>query len=432
VTGMNEFRYAGGVLQAEGVPLAAIADAVGTPVYCYSSAAIESAYRAYETAFAGRPMRICYALKANGNLAVVRTLANLGAGADVVSEGEMRRALAAGVPAGRIVFSGVGKAPTEMAFALGKGIHQINVESVPELETLSEIASAHGMTAPVALRINPDVDAGTHAKITTGRRENKFGIDHDQAVEVYARAAALPGIQPVGLAVHIGSQLTDVEPFRRAFTRLAGLVAELRGRGLSVTRLDLGGGLGIVYRDEAEPPLAAYAAIVEETVGGLGCELAIEPGRSLVGNAGVLLTRVLYVKQAGSRRIVIVDAAMNDLIRPALYDAHHGIRPVAPRPGAESPADVVGPVCETADTFAVARPLAPVEPGDLMVLDSAGAYAAAMASGYNGRLPVPEVLVRGGDYAVVKPRPSFEEILDQDRIPDWLADRPAPERRGAA
>ncbi|MDA0704363.1 MAG: diaminopimelate decarboxylase [Proteobacteria bacterium] len=429
---MNEFRYAGGVLHAEGVPLAAIADAVGTPVYCYSSAAIESAYRAYEAAFAGRPMRICYALKANGNLAVVRTLANLGAGADVVSEGEMRRALAAGVPASRIVFSGVGKAPTEMAFALGRGIHQINVESVPELETLSEIASARGMTAPVALRINPDVDAGTHAKITTGRRENKFGIDHDQAVEIYARAAILPGIEPVGLAVHIGSQLTDVEPFRRAFTRLAELVTELRGRGLSVTRLDLGGGLGIVYRDEAETPHAAYAAIVEETVGGLGCELAIEPGRSLVGNAGVLLTRVLYVKQAGSRRIVIVDAAMNDLIRPALYEAHHGIRPVAPRAGTESPADVVGPVCETADTFAVARPLAPVEPGDLMVLDSAGAYAAAMASGYNGRLPVPEVLVRGGDYAVVKPRPSFEDILDQDRIPDWLAALPTSERRGAA
>ncbi|MBT6119315.1 MAG: diaminopimelate decarboxylase, partial [Rhodospirillaceae bacterium] len=247
---MNEFCYAEGGLRAEDVPLSAIADSVGTPLYCYSSAAIEKAYKAYEAAFAGRRIRICYALKANGNLAVVRTLAALGAGADVVSEGEMRRALAAGIPAERIVFSGVGKAPTELAFALARGIHQINVESVPELETLSEIAAAHGATAPVALRINPDVDAGTHAKITTGRRENKFGIDHDQAVEAYALAAGLPGIEPVGLAVHIGSQLTDVEPFRRAFSRLAGLVEDLRSRSLPVARLDLGGGLGIVYRDE--------------------------------------------------------------------------------------------------------------------------------------------------------------------------------------
>ena len=421
---MSAFRYAEGALRAEGVPLAAIADAVGTPVYCYSSAAIEGAYRAYETAFAGRPVRICYALKANGNLAVVRTLAVLGAGADVVSEGELRRALAAGVPAGRIVFSGVGKAPSELAFALAHGIHQINVESVPEIETLSEIAAARGLAAPVALRVNPDVDAGTHAKITTGRRENKFGIDHDQAVEVYARATTLPGIEPVGLAVHIGSQLTELEPFRRAFMRLAELVTELRGRGFAVSRLDLGGGLGITYRDETAPAHAAYAAVVEETVGGLGCELAIEPGRSLVGDAGVLLTRVLYVKQAGDRRIVIVDAAMNDLIRPALYEAHHGIRPVSPRPGEASPADIVGPVCETADTFAVARPLAPVESGDLLAIDSAGAYAAAMASGYNGRLPVPEVLVKGADFAVVKPRPDFDTVLAQDRLPVWLSEAP--------
>ena len=421
---MTQFAYRNGSLHAEAMPLAGIAEAVGTPFYCYSASALESAWRAFAAAFAGQDATICFALKANSNLAVVSTLARLGAGADVVSEGELRRALAAGVPAGRIVFSGVGKSREEMAFALKAGIFQLNVESLPELEALSEVASGLGLTASIALRVNPDVDAGTHHKISTGKKENKFGIDFDHAREFYARAAALPGIRPVGLAVHIGSQLTSLEPFRHAFKKTAQLVAALRADGHTVSRLDLGGGLGIVYRDEIPPEIADYAAMVREATQGLGVHLVLEPGRALVGNAGVLVSRVLYVKSGLHRRFVILDAAMNDLIRPSLYDAWHAIVPVTEPPaGTQSePFDVVGPVCETGDTFASQRQLVPPRPGDLMAIRSAGAYGAVMASSYNTRPLIPEVMVSGQRFAVIRHRPSYEEMLSLDHLPPWLAD----------
>ena len=376
------------------------------------------------TALAGLDATICYALKANGNLAVIRTLARLGAGADVVSEGELRRALAAGVPPHKIVFSGVGKTRAEMAAALDAGIAQINVESEPELEALSEVAAARGVTAPVALRVNPDVDAGTHDKISTGRKENKFGIEAEHAVALYARAQTMTGIRPVGLAVHIGSQLTELAPYRETFGRVAALVRRLRADGHKVTHLDLGGGLGIVYRDETPPAPADYGAVVREVIGPLGCAVAIEPGRSLVGNAGVLLTRVIYVKQGTARRFVIVDAAMNDLARPTLYDAYHDIVTVAAPPAGApvAPVDVVGPVCETGDTFAVGRPLAPVKAGDLLAIMTAGAYGAAMASTYNARPLVPEVLVHGDRFAEVRPRQDYDTMLKSDAMPPWLSD----------
>ncbi|MFQ5775681.1 MAG: diaminopimelate decarboxylase [Kiloniellaceae bacterium] len=431
---MSAFAYRRGTLHAEGVALDALAEAVGTPFYCYASGALEAAYKSLAEALSGLPATICYALKANANLAVVRTLADLGAGADVVSEGELRRALAAGVPPDRIVFAGVGKTPAEMAAALRAGILQFNVESLPELETLSRVARDMGVRAPVALRVNPDVDARTHEKIATGLAENKFGIDLGHAREACARAADLPGISLEGLAVHIGSQLTDLAPFRAAFTRLAALYRELRDAGLALRRLDLGGGLGIVYRDETPADLAGYAALVREASAGLPAELIVEPGRLLVGNAGVLVTRVLYVKQGIARRFVIVDAAMNDLIRPSLYDAWHEIVPVqAPPPGAgRAPVDIVGPVCETADTFARQRPMPPVAAGALLAIRSTGAYGAVMASTYNCRLPAPEVMVRGRDYAVVRPRPDHEGPIAQERLPDWLEARPARAARGVA
>ena len=415
--------YRAGELHIEDVPLSRIAAAVGTPVYCYSSAAIAGAYRRFASAFAGGNVDIHYAVKANSNQAVIRLLAKLGAGADVVSEGELRRALAAGVPAGHIVFSGIGKTREELGFALAQGISQINVESVPELELLSAVARERGMTAPVALRVNPDVDARTHAKISTGKKENKFGIDLAQAGEAYRRAASLPGLKPLGLAVHIGSQLTDLEPFEAAFRRLVDLALELRGSGLGVERLDFGGGIGVRYRAEAPPSVEEYAALARRLTGNLGFRLSFEPGRALVANAGLLLSRVIYVKPGVTRRFVIQDAAMNDLIRPALYDAWHEIvtvrepDPKAPR----EPADVVGPVCESSDIFALGRALPPVMPGDLLSILSAGAYGAVMSSGYNTRRLVPEVLVEGGEFAVVRPRPSYEDVLGQDRIPPWLA-----------
>ncbi len=417
------FAYRNGVLHAESVPLSRIAEAVGTPFYCYSTAALEAHYSAYAGAFAGQDAGVCYAVKANSNLAVIRCLARLGAGADVVSGGEMRRALAAGIPAGRIVFSGVGKTREEMRAALEAGIHQINVESIPELEALSEVAASLGVEAPIAFRVNPDVDAKTHAKIATGKKENKFGIDHDHARAVYARAAGLPGIKPVAIAVHIGSQLTDLAPFRAAYERVAALLHELRADGHDIRRLDLGGGLGITYKNERPPELADYAAMVRSITGNLGCRITLEPGRSLVGNAGVLVSRVLYVKEGLHRRFVIVDAAMNDLVRPALYDAYHGIVPVAePDPAARTePFDVVGPVCESGDTFALQRLLPPLAAGDAVAFLSAGAYGAVMASTYNSRPLVPEVLVNGADFAVVRPRPSVEEMLAAERVPDWLA-----------
>ncbi|MEE8559924.1 MAG: diaminopimelate decarboxylase [Alphaproteobacteria bacterium] len=431
---MSHFAYRNGELCAEEVPLARVAVEVGTPFYCYSTAAIVDHYRAFAEAFAGQPATICYALKANSNLAVVRTLAELGAGADVLSEGELKRALAAGVAPQRIVFSGVGKSRDELALALETGVLQINLESEPELEALSKIAAAKGVRAPVAVRVNPDVDAATHLKITTGRKENKFGIDLERARAVYAHAASLPGMNIVGVATHIGSQITELAPFRDAFALLAKLVEDLRADGHDIRRLDLGGGLGIRYENEAPPPPREYAAMVRDVTGALGCEIVLEPGRALVGNAGVLLTSVLYLKKGASRTFVIVDAAMNDLMRPSIYDAYHAITPVsAPEAGAEQTVvDVVGPVCETSDIFAKDRPLSVVQSGDLLAIRSAGAYGAVMASGYNSRPLVAEVLVKGGRFAVIRPRQSIDDVLGGERMPDWLEDARRIPSKGVA
>ncbi|MDA0656505.1 MAG: diaminopimelate decarboxylase [Proteobacteria bacterium] len=420
---MNHFEYRDGALWAEDVPLERIAASVGTPFYCYSTATLTRHYRVFAEAFAGQDTLICFAVKANSNIAVIRTLAELGAGADVVSEGEMRRALAAGVPAGRIVFSGVGKTQSEMAFALSQGILQLNVESVPELEALSAVAVEQNVEVEIAIRVNPDVDAQTHDKIATGRQEDKFGISLTAASDVYALAANLPCIKPVAVAMHIGSQLTDLAPFRAAFTRLAALVGTLRANGLVIRRLDLGGGLGIPYNDEKPPLPDDYAKMVMETVGDLGCTLMFEPGRMLAGNAGILVTKVIYVKEGGARRFAIVDAAMNDLMRPALYDAHHGIIPLKQAPDSAELVlvDVVGPVCETGDTFARQRPLPPLSAGDLLAIQSAGAYGSSMASTYNTRPLAPEVLVSGANFSVVRARPSYEDMLEIERFADWQA-----------
>jgi diaminopimelate decarboxylase len=417
------FHYRGGDLYAEELPVAHVAAAVGTPFYLYSAAGFTAQYRRFADAFLPERPLICYAVKANSNLAVLRLLAGLGAGADVVSEGELRRALAAGVPPERIIFSGVGKTAAEMAAALDAGIHQINVESVPELRRLSEVASARGRIAPIAIRVNPDVDAHTHAKISTGRKENKFGVEIDEAVAAYQLASELPGIEPVGLAVHIGSQVTDLEPYRRAFERVAEIVLGLRALGLSVPRIDLGGGIGVRYHAERalEPP--SYAKLVRGIFGSLGLTLAFEPGRVLTAAAGLLVSQVLYVKEGGARRFVIVDAGMNDLIRPALYEAWHDIVPVRlPAAGASlAPADVVGPVCETGDTFAVDRELPPFAEGDLLAFTAAGAYGAVMSTTYNSRLLVPEVLVADGRFAIIRARPSYDALLSLDTIPEWLS-----------
>jgi diaminopimelate decarboxylase len=414
------FAYRGGRLHAEDVPVADIAAAVGTPFYLYSAAGLAAQYRAFAEAVAPLGALVCYAVKANSNLAVLRLFAGLGAGADVVSEGELRRALAAGVPARRIVFSGVGKTAAELAAALAADIHQINVESVPELRRLSTVAAAAGKTARVALRVNPDVDAHTHSKIATGRKEDKFGIAHDEVAAAYRLAADLPGVEPVGLAVHIGSQLVDLEPCRAAFSRLAELAAGLRGDGLPVRRIDLGGGLTVRYRDETPASPEAYARLVRDIFGRLEVELAFEPGRFLVASAGLLVAAVLYVKDAAGRRVVVVDAAMNDLIRPALYEAWHDIVPVRQADAPPSPADVVGPVCESADTFARARALPPLGEGDLVAFAAAGAYGAAMSSTYNSRPLVPEILVSGDRHAVIRARPSYDALLGLDHIPEWL------------
>ena len=418
---MRPFDHIDGGLAAGPVRLADIAAAVGTPAYVYSADAIEAAYREFEAALA--PARICYAMKANGNLAVLRLLAGLGAGADVVSEGEFRRALAAGVAPERIVFSGVGKTEAEMEAALVSGILQINAESAPEVRSLSRIAARLGRTASVALRINPDVDAGTLDQISTGRKTDKFGVAWTEAPALFREAAGLPGLSMEGIAVHIGSQLGDLEPYRRAFRRVADLVRTLRAEGARIRRLDLGGGFGIRYRDETPLPLAGYAALVREEIAGLGCELVVEPGRRLVGPAGVLLARVVAVKETPARRFVIVDAGMNDLVRPMIYGAWHDILPLdAPPAGADyRPADVVGPVCETTDKFAEQRLLPPLAAGDLVAFCEAGAYGAVMASTYNGRPLVPEVLVRGGRFDIVRARPTFDESLALESVPDWLA-----------
>ncbi len=421
---MDHFLYRDGVLCAEDVPLPEIAEAVGTPFYCYSTATLTRHFRLFDAALDGMDHLVCYAMKAASNQAILRTLAELGAGMDVVSGGEYARARAAGVPGERIVFSGVGKTRDEMRLALEGGVRQFNVESEPELSALSEIATQLGVSAPVTLRVNPDVDAQTHAKIATGKSENKFGIPISRARAVYAEAAALPGIEVVGIDVHIGSQLTGLEPFRLAYRKVAELTETLRADGHDIRRLDLGGGLGIPYArsNEAPPVPAEYGAMIREELGHLGCEIEIEPGRLIVGNAGILVSRVIYLKSGEGRDFLILDAAMNDLIRPAMYDAHHDIVPVQEAaPGvAQAPLDVVGPVCESGDTFARARMLPPLGEGDLVAFRSAGAYGAVMASEYNTRPLVPEVLVNGGDFAVIRERPSFDEMINRDTLPKWL------------
>lgn len=421
---MDHFDYRDSVLHAEDVALPDIAAEVGTPFYVYSSATLERHLSVMDAALAGMPHLVCFAVKACGNIAVLRTLARKGAGMDVVSEGEMRRALAAGVAGAKIVFSGVGKTRGEMAAALAAGVGQFNVESEPELEALSQVAVSMGLRAPVALRVNPDVDAKTHAKIATGKSENKFGVPITKAAEVYALAARLPGVEVVGVDVHIGSQLTELAPFAAAFAKVAALVGALRAQGHAIRRIDLGGGLGIPYvRSNDAPPLPFdYGAMVRETVGGLGAEIVIEPGRLIAGNAGLLVASVIYVKRGEGRDFLILDAAMNDLVRPAMYDAWHDIAAVR-EPATDaplSPFDVVGPVCETGDTFARARMLPPLAPGDLVAFRSAGAYGAAMASEYNARPLVPEVLVAQNRFDVVRRRPTYDEMLSRERIPDWL------------
>ena len=424
---MDHFLYRNGRLHAEDVPIPEIAAAVGTPFYCYSSATLTRHYRLFEEALSPLPHQICFAIKSLSNIAVLKTLGDLGAGMDVVSGGEYLRAKAAGVPGDRIVFSGVGKTRAEMRLALEGGIRQFNVESEPELRALSETATSLGRTAPITLRVNPDVDARTHAKIATGKKENKFGIPIDRASAVYAEAARLPGLEVVGIDVHIGSQLTDLAPFEQAYRKLADLTRRLRAEGHDIRRLDLGGGLGIPYtRSNEAPPLPLdYGALIKRTVGDLGCEIEIEPGRLISGNAGLLVAAVVYVKQGEDRDFLILDAAMNDLVRPSMYDAHHDIIPVVePAPGiAPHPYDVVGPVCETGDTFAKARPLPPLAEGDLVAFRSAGAYGAVMASEYNTRPLVPEVLVKDDHFAVIRARPTFDEILNRDTLPAWLESR---------
>ncbi len=416
-------------LWCEDVPLARVAEAVGTPAYVYSTATLTRNCAAFVQAFAPRPIVLAYAVKANANLSVLRTLARVGAGADTVSEGEIRRALAAGVPPSRIVFSGVGKTDAELAFALEVGVSEINLESEPELRRLAAIAAAKGARATVALRVNPNVGAGGHAKITTGADENKFGVSFSEAERLYAQACALPQFDVAGVACHIGSQITELEPLRTAFAAMRGLVERLRAAGLPVRRLDLGGGLGVSYGDGPAPPDPAdYARTVLDVIGDLDVELAFEPGRLIVADAGVLLTRVIQVHARPSgRRFLVVDAAMNDLLRPALYDAFHAIRPVrSAAPGApERLYDVVGPVCETGDTFARDRLLPDLAAGDFVALMTAGAYGAAMSSEYNSRPLVPEVLVSRGDFAVTRPRPSYEDMLARERLAPWL-NQPLP------
>ena len=419
---MSHFHYKDGVLHAEDVKLADIAAAVGTPFYCYSTAQLTANFTNFSDALGGLNAKLYYSLKANSNQAVIKTLASLGAGADVVSVGEMYRALKAGIAATDIVFAGVGKTATEMAEALKAGIYQFNVESPGELRTLNEVALSLGKRAPVALRINPDVDAKTHAKIATGKSENKFGIDIDLAPAIYEEASRLPGIEVKGLACHIGSQLTDIAPYRHAFQKMAELVKALRRSGQNVERVDLGGGVGITYRDEQTISFTDYTNAVADNMGNLGLKLEAEPGRAIVGNAGILVSAVINVKEGVSRTFVIVDAAMNDLIRPTLYEAYHRILPV--RQPADDAAvkrvDVVGPICESGDQFAEQRPLPPLAPGDLIAFGEAGAYGAVMSSNYNTRQLVPEVLVKGDKFEVVRPRQTYDAIISQDILPGWL------------
>jgi diaminopimelate decarboxylase len=421
---MHHFAYRGGVLHAEAVNLDTLAAAVGTPFYCYSTATLTRHYKVFADAFAGVDALVCYAMKANSNQAVVATLARLGAGADVVSEGELMRARLAGVPADKIMFSGIGKTARELALAVDEGILCINVESEPELELLSSIASSKDRSVKISVRVNPDVDPKTHHKIATGKAENKFGIPISRAREVYAWAAGLPGIEVTGVDMHIGSQITDLDPFDSAFSLLADFVRTLRGDGHTIAHVDLGGGLGIPYLDDNEPPPHpdAYAKMVKRATRDLSCRLIFEPGRLIVGNAGILVTRVLFVKHGEAKNFVVIDAAMNDLIRPTLYDAHHAIKPVA-EPSVSARrirADVVGPICESGDFLALNRDLAEPAPGTLLAVMSAGAYGAVQAGTYNTRPLVPEVLVNDAQWAVVRPRLEVDQLIALDRMPDWL------------
>lgn len=421
---MDHFLYRDGELFAEDVPLAQIAAEVGTPFYAYSTATLTRHFRLFDEALDGVPHLICFAMKSLSNQAVLRVLAQAGAGMDVVSEGEYRRAIAAGVSGDKIVFSGVGKTAGEMRVALEGGIRQFNVESEPEMIVLSAVAEDMGVAAPITIRVNPDVDAKTHAKIATGKSENKFGIPISRAREVYKMAADLAGLKVVGIDVHIGSQLTDLAPFEAAYLKVADLVAELRADGHTIDRLDLGGGLGIPYaRSNEAPPLPIdYGAMVKRTVGHLGCEIEIEPGRLISGNAGVLVSEVIYVKEGEDREFLILDAAMNDLIRPAMYEAHHDIVPLIEATAGEEPTkyDIVGPVCESGDTFAKGRDLPAMKAGDRVAFRSAGAYGAVMSSEYNSRPMIPEVLVHGDQFAVIRARPTYEEMIARDTVPEWL------------
>lgn len=420
---MNHFEHRDGILHAEDVPVPEIAKAVGTPFYVYSTATLERHYKVFAKAFDGVDAMVCYAMKANSNQAVLKTLARLGAGIDVVSEGELRRALAAGVPASRIMFSGVGKTPREMDLGLEAGIYCFNVESEPELEVLNARAVKAGKVAHVSFRINPDVDARTHAKISTGKKENKFGISWERARAVYARAAGLPGIKVTGIDMHIGSQITDLQPFDDAFALLTELTATLKADGHHIEHVDLGGGLGIPYREDNEPPPLpdAYAQVVRKHVTKLGVKVIFEPGRLIAGNAGILVSEVVYLKEGDAKNFLIVDAAMNDLVRPTLYDAFHTIRPVVRHDDAPRlKVDVVGPVCETGDFLGHDRDMQRMEPGELIAVSTAGAYGAVQAGTYNSRLLVPEVLVSGDRFAVVRPRPTYEELIGLDNVPDWV------------
>jgi diaminopimelate decarboxylase len=424
---MDHFQYSDGKLLSEDVSIADIAEDVGTPFYAYSNATLERHYNAFAQAFDSMDTMVCYSVKANSNIAVVRTLARLGAGADVVSGGELKRALAAGVPANKIVFSGVGKTIQELGDALKLGIMQINVESEPELEVLSRVALDLGVQAAVAFRVNPDVDAQTHAKISTGKSENKFGIELNRVHEVCKKAADMPGIRIVGLAMHIGSQLTETGPFREAYIRMYGLASRLRAEGFNIKRLDLGGGLGIPYGNNEGPLVgpAEYAKIVHEVFADFDGKLIFEPGRVIAGNAGVLVTRVIYLKKGATRDFAIVDAAMNDLTRPSLYDAFHEIVPVALTDDNEIvPYDVVGPICETGDTFCTQRNLPRLSAGDLLAIRSAGAYGASMASSYNTRALIPEVMVRGKDFSIIRRRMEVDDLIDLEMFPPWLSNNP--------